>query len=327
MATYNSLDRIISSVRSSNLNFTYQETPFSLYLTIRKTSIKKHQSNGSESSQMGVRHDVVALEEENLVLKSYIRDLEGKLSAFKDTMETLEGKVAASEAEGLKAKNNNSTIAELEAEKRVLAKTIKKKEKEINEVEKTNQACQNNIKKLEDEVEKYKDEKNESERKHRQIEKEIEENKKAGAEIRHQLDVKDNMLDELAEEKKGLEEKIDSLLDLLYGCYQCGRHGDFCECNSIEEDIVEPSLHDLHELRQLSPTPAETTPHVPPPTSSSPPWTPPPTPPCSSCGAQNYGPCPSSVCFACIPTLTLLTTPPCSNPPSTTPPGTPPSCR
>ena len=83
MATYNSLDHIISSVRSSNLNFTYQETPFSLYLTIRKTSIKKHQSNGSESSQMG---DVVALETENLVLKSCIRDLEGKLSAFnKDT--------------------------------------------------------------------------------------------------------------------------------------------------------------------------------------------------------------------------------------------------
>ena len=72
MATYNSLDHIISSVRSSNLNFTYQETPFSLYLTIRKTSIKKHQSNGSESSQMG---DVVALEAENLVLKSCIRDL------------------------------------------------------------------------------------------------------------------------------------------------------------------------------------------------------------------------------------------------------------
>ena len=46
------------------------------------------------------------------------------------------------------------------------------------------------------------------------------------------------MLDELAEQKKGLEEKIDSLLDLLYGCYQCGRHGDFCECDTIDKIVM-----------------------------------------------------------------------------------------
>ena len=42
------------------------------------------------------------------------------------------------------------------------------------------------------------------------------------------------------------------------------------------------------------------------------------TPPCSSCGGENYGPCPDSVCFGCISPLKIISSP------SRTPPGTPP---
>ena len=112
---------------------------------------------------------------------------------------------------------------------------------------------------------------------------------------------------------------MESLLDILYGCHECGLCA--CECDdSIPEDRVTSS-----EPSSPSAKPFETpAPHHPPqPGSSSSSWSPPPTPPCDSCGGTNFGPCPSSVCFACIPPLQMdpeLNT----RSPSRTPPGTPP---
>ena len=103
--------------------------------------------------------------------------------------------------------------------------------------------------------------------------------------------------------------------------------GDFCECNTSEEYKAEPSYPDQCEFIQISLSPPRSVTCVPPhapPTSSSPPWTPPPTPPCSSCGGNNYGPCPTSLCFNCTPHLNLSDIPPNNNQPSSTPPGTPP---
>ena len=103
MATSNALDNIISSVRSSNLNYSFQETPFSLYLTIRKTEVVKreHASCSEQSGQQDTKHDVEAIKQENLSLKSCIHDLEEKLDASENNMKKLEGKVAKSEAEAL----------------------------------------------------------------------------------------------------------------------------------------------------------------------------------------------------------------------------------
>ena len=99
MATCNALDNIISSVRSSNLNYSYQETPFSLYITIRKTKVKRvHASGDHQSSQQDFKHNV---ELENLSLKSCIRDLEEKIDAYENNLKKLEGKVTSSEAEAL----------------------------------------------------------------------------------------------------------------------------------------------------------------------------------------------------------------------------------
>ena len=80
MVTCNAVDNIISSVRSSNLNYSFQETPYSLYLTIRKTEVKRnHASGGQQSGQQVEKHDVEALKLKNLSLKSCIHDLEEKL--------------------------------------------------------------------------------------------------------------------------------------------------------------------------------------------------------------------------------------------------------
>ena len=313
-------DQIISSARSSNLNFSYQDTPYSIYLTIRKTQIKNNIQASSfqinESPEIVLR-DKEAFEKENKLLKNTIDELKENLDSSHDSTKILEEKVATAEAEAKKffeemkkwkeaatkkddeikcmknvINNNNAAILKVENEKTELKKNIKSKEKEIAEMENSNQALKEQTK--------------------------------------EQIDVKTDMLNKLAKENKDLEEKVDSLLDLLYGCNDCGRHGDFCECDYLEEDGTELSPPDQQVFHQPSPPPAVTSANpddVHPLTSSTTPWTPPPTPPCSTCGGVNYGPCPTNVCFGCIPPLTVQDTPPCTNSPSRTPPGTPPPLR
>ena len=126
----------------------------------------------------------------------------------------------------------------------------------------------------------------------------------------------------MCNEKVELEEKVNSLLDTLYGCNHCGRQECALNCEEYEEflkaenaeagnadyenaDDVGHDTPEQSELQQVILQPAMKTPTTtvtpsPPPYQSST-WSPPPTPPCSSCGADNYGPCPGTLCFACIP--------------------------
>ena len=60
------------------------------------------------------------------------------------------------------------------------------------------------------------------------------------------------MLNELAKKNEDLEDKITSLLDLLYGCNDCGRHGDYCECDDMEgNDVQLPAPADQDANRHL----------------------------------------------------------------------------
>ena len=84
---------------------------------------------------------------------------------------------------------------------------------------------------------------------------------------------------------------MNSLLDVLYGCPQCGLNA--CECNfSAEEDFSQ--LEPDGNITPHSTTPAAETLASAPCLESSP-WTPPPTPPCTNCGGENYGPCPKKI--------------------------------
>ena len=100
-------------------------------------------------------------------------------------------------------------------------------------------------------------------------------------------------LEELKNANIVLEEKITSLLDVLYGCEECGRHGDHCECkldepdesNEGKDDILMPDPNCLTHP-PLSPSETSLSPRQSPATStpapvlsSSPTTTPPGTPP------------------------------------------------
>ena len=139
----------MNCVRSSNLNFACQETPYSLYLTIRKSKVKKtHQQS---SIPVIENQEIEGLVKENLSLKESLQNLEGKLDASEDTTKVLEKKLATAEAKALKAckenikkddeikslKNNNTYISKLECEIREHKKDLKKK---VHAFEKSNLA-------------------------------------------------------------------------------------------------------------------------------------------------------------------------------------------
>ena len=136
--------------------------------------------------------------------------------------------------------------------------------------------------------------------------------------------IKDDELREAFDQKVKLEEKLNSLLDVLYGCPECGLIN--CECNdSVNKNNFQPEGKSFsqHCTTQPSPPPTPLTRLLPPPSSDSSLWTPPPTPSCIICGGISFGPRPNNLCFKCI--LPLRCKSPQNNTsPSRTPSGTPP---
>ena len=118
---------------------------------------------------------------------------------------------------------------------------------------------------------------------------------------------------------------MNALLDLLYGCHGCGLIDCECSEDEAEQDSNDRSSPQHHTSHSTPPLSLEAR-HPLPPGNDSSSWTLPPTPPCESCGGVNFGPSPSSLCFACIPPLQSKATS-YSNSPSRTPPGTPPRMR
>ena len=186
MAMFSEYDKILNCVRSSNLNFATQETPYSLYLTIRKSKVKKN--NQQSSILMNDNHENEGLVKENLSLKETLQNLKRNLDASEDFTIKLEEKLASAEAKVLKAykenlkkddemktlknviKNNNEDIFNLECEKRELKKDMKKK---VHDLEKSNLAHLNSIETLKQEVKKQKDEKLKLDKKIKQLEKKV----------------------------------------------------------------------------------------------------------------------------------------------------------
>ena len=322
---------IVSTVQKSNLNFYIQESPFSLNINLRKSFIKNknggtilpHSSfmqHNNEVNKASEKLKVEKLELENSILSAKLQEAcdalhengillekakqENKKSLFEtnktsDVVDKLQKENLA-----LKRKNddlekdNEKLLTDLKATTR----DVMAKNKEIIRLENKNNNLEEEMKTIKEENESRMDEitsiKNEKD---------------------NNLAVKEIELSEAIEEKTKLEKKVTDLLDVLYGCPECGCNS--CECassftgeNSEEEMTIDSPLPLLTPSAALpSKIPA---PILPPPSSGSL-WIPPPTPPCESCGGINFGPSPSSLCFGCIPPLESKT-------PSWTPPGTPP---
>ena len=315
METDKAVNVVLSSVKKSNLNFYIQESPFSLYINLRKTFIKNKEGNilyppcsdTTTDDTIKQKEEVAKLEKENCNLRDTVGQLEAELNETRNALHKSNNKL----------ENINKDVKNLQMENEILVNTNNELQVTIDTIESERNDSNNNMKSKNKEIAKLVS-------KNSNLEEKIKHLKSENTEQEEKIKLKD---DEII----SLEKKMKDLLDILYGCHDCG----LCECecgDSIPGDYVSylpTQCATTTEPSSPPPTALETpaSPHPPQPSSTSPStWTPPPTPPCSSCGGANFGPCPGDVCFGCLPPLQTKPEHTTSSP-SRTPPGTPPLLR
>ena len=215
MTMANACDIILNSVRSSNLNFACQETPFSIYLTIRKTQVKLLNPSISQPIE---RKDSRSLVDENSTLKEKIQRLMKEIEASKDDTKILLDKLNDSEATVYRQckeiekskqiisnqdsemkifktviKKNNSEISRLGTEESTFKKAVKAKTKEIHDLEKSMLNQQENIKHLKEEANRIKTENKNLEKQLKTLNMKVSILKKENAIIQEKATVKSSM--------------------------------------------------------------------------------------------------------------------------------------
>ena len=322
-----SCEQVLSLLRKTGLNFVSQETPYSVYLTIRKKFAKDFQNPTLYCNEENSEKKIYKLENENVCLRN---DLEKNVHEFekvKNENSILETKLESAERE-IKSLTDAKQIEckrsqDFSAKMSELKKNISNEEEKVKILEKNILELETKNRNLTKELKILK-EKSPKSQEHQCISTQTEQDAS-----------KEEELDKIMEEKVKLEDKVNSLLDILYGCHGCGLMECECKESVDEENLSEgdhysggnqnfPQDHHSEENQNFPPSQTLTSLVITPLESVSPPWTPPPTPPCFKCGAENYGPSPDIVCFSCLPPLQSKPQTSTSSSPSQTPPGTPP---
>ena len=201
---HSSCNQILHTVRTSNLNYSCQETPFSLFLTIRKSPVKFYNQLLSPPQDCQVVHSVPSNVSENLItavtnenadLKNDLKNTEIELEASKEVTKTLEEKLTVAEAKLINEFNkvnkrviqkddeiknlknviskNNLESTKLNNELNMLKKNLKLKEKDIYNLENDKLKKQETIKDLKIGIAKIKEEKSKQEKKWKKSEKKM----------------------------------------------------------------------------------------------------------------------------------------------------------
>ena len=327
-------DILVSYLKQSNLNFHLVESPFTARIEIRKTFIKDKSGNYRTSGLATYSTSSELFEEEKKVFMANQDALVIEKEVLQNKLLGCQEHLASLKVD-MKQLQINQTI--LEKNKDDLDHALEEKDLEIDLLKKSlmNQEAINNATKhkLDQSKKALKAKEEEIVMLSTDVENLSTNCEALRAElfnknIEHaeKVATKDRELGEAFEEKVNLEEKLNSLLDILYGCHGCGLVN--CEC---DEDEADPDSNDKSSPQRPTPhssrSPSPEVQYPLPPGKCSPSsWTPPPTPPCESCGGVNFGPSPGSLCFVCIPPLQSKA-PSSSSSPSRTPPGTPPNMR
>ena len=146
-------DMLIASLRESNLNFLVQETPFSAFITIRKTFCRGAYKSVKNPLPEENAVELNNLKHENEVLKNALEDKELQLESYKEASCVLKNRLERAEHEILKhfkeakikeeklvdeISELKSEISSLKSKNIDAAKTIKAHEKSNNNLEKKN---------------------------------------------------------------------------------------------------------------------------------------------------------------------------------------------
>ena len=229
-------DVLLSYLKQSNLNFHLTKSPFSASIEIKKTFVKDkngyyrtsnlHMLFKEENSVLDADKDTLIKENEYLHIQlqssqKEIVNLEVDVKQLQINQKILEKDNddlrKALEEKSLEMAAVKKCVTDLEAVNNTIkrdieqaTKTVKNKEKEIVKAEN----ILSNVK-----VQKT---------------KVSNENIK----LREELATKEDELSEAFEEKVKLEKKVTDLLDVLYGCCECGLNN--CECNHFVEEGESP---------------------------------------------------------------------------------------
>ena len=334
MLACESFDAILEHVRNCGLNFQIQVSPFSAIISLKKSLVKDKSGNLLlPPYRHGTRENTRELVDNNIELtkmhEKVVSDYEKACELVKYLEKTLnEVKVKHEEA-------TNTNEEQLKSEIETLKDTLKNRNSEIGSLQAALKTSTNVSEKLNKKLSEYRanfeQDKARLLKEHdieiKALKEDVDDLKKENTKLKDKCVIKDEELGEAFDQKVKLEEKLNSLLDVLYGCPECGLNN--CECDySVNKGDFQPEDRSFsqHCTTQSSPPPTPSTRLLPPPSSDSSSWTPPPTPPCISCGGINFGPSPNNLCFKCISPLR------CKSPqnnisPSRTPPGTPPTIR
>jgi hypothetical protein len=92
-----SSDRILDVIKSSNLHFNIQETPHSVYITIRKKFVKE--SPVKMSNHVIVEQKLASLEEANSNIRNYLEEEIDSHRESRNIVKILEDKLENAEAQ------------------------------------------------------------------------------------------------------------------------------------------------------------------------------------------------------------------------------------
>ena len=125
-------DRLIAFLRDSGLNFLVQETPFSAFLTIRKTFCRGSKTNYNHPVSEDKYEDLEKLRIENETYKTLIEDKDCQLKKFEEESAALQNRLEKAEKEMLiNFKKAKIADEKLKDEILILKSVIKKSEGEI----------------------------------------------------------------------------------------------------------------------------------------------------------------------------------------------------
>ena len=174
MLAKNAFDEILELVKTSNLNFQMNVSPFSATISLKKSFIRDKFGNilaptpvNPASQEFSTHHENAELVKKNEHLSKKIQEIENFVTFKTQTIQILEAKIANAEASTIKTfnekndeattvkkalKNSNMEITKLKNEMKGASKLFKEKEKEAYKLD---QKCENleaNLKRAKEEL-------------------------------------------------------------------------------------------------------------------------------------------------------------------------------
>ena len=117
--------KVLNTIKTSQLDFYLQETPYSAFITIRKKYVKSFKS---DTVNVETENGIEELKRENENLRNYVKEKTAELETYQDTVLVLEEKLEKAEKDMLKHFDNSKIQKSKHSDEVNLLKSIKQKD-------------------------------------------------------------------------------------------------------------------------------------------------------------------------------------------------------